>query len=649
MFKKITIGGKLAGGFLVVLTVLGVIVFMTFRGLGSLVGAAEEVNYANELDSVLARQEANYWNFMVEVNALLTDENVTELQLESDVNKFGCGLWLASEDSKEALAKCPSLAEPFAEMAAANLQIHSAAKTIKQLYAQTDLNLGVDLERNRSNLLIWFDKVEEVLASDDQVLKGTVELDPAKGALGKWLASNDVQQLRQKSSSFDRFCGDLAVSYNHLFASAAHLQELLASGDRVGASDYFLKEMHDTDLYDRINDLTAWHESRLRGLQQAKRVYSSEVLPSVRKVQGLLNEARSIIWDGSKTQEDLVAVAESSKGQVAILGCIGVVVGIVLAVLIAVSIVVALKRIIHSVSSGASQVSSAAAQVSSASQALAEGATEQAASLEEISSSLEEVASMTQQNADNALAANTLAEEARNAVDDGNECMGRMSIAINDIQDSSQQTAKIIKVIDEIAFQTNLLALNAAVEAARAGEAGRGFAVVAEEVRNLAIRSAEAAKNTAEMIEYAVKNANNGVEIAAEVSTVLAEIVSRMDKTTELSGEIAAASQEQAQGIEQVSTAVAQMNNVTQQNSASAEESASASEEMRGQAEQMIEVVESLIAMVGGKRKGEKSLDEPSDSALEEVDEALEEIFHSNSLSAKHAIPFDEDLAEFND
>lgn len=264
------------------------------------------------------------------------------------------------------------------------------------------------------------------------------------------------------------------------------------------------------------------------------------------------------------------------------------------------SITKVLNRIVSALSEGAEQVASASGQVSSASQSLAEGATEQAAGLEETSSSLEEMASMTKQNAYNAQQANTLASEARKAADNGTESMTRMNEAIQEIQKSSDETAKIIKVIDEIAFQTNLLALNAAVEAARAGEAGKGFAVVAEEVRNLAMRSAEAAKNTANMIEESVKNSQNGVDIATEVGKVLEEIVQGIGKTTDLVSEIAAASQEQAQGIDQVNTAVAQMDKVTQQNAANAEESASASEELTAQAESMNEVVNQLVAMVGG-------------------------------------------------
>ena len=300
-------------------------------------------------------------------------------------------------------------------------------------------------------------------------------------------------------------------------------------------------------------------------------------------------------------------VAEQSKGQAAslkVLAIVSLIAGVVLAiglgVLISRSISKALSRIVESLNEGSAQVASASGQVSSASQSLAEGATEQAAGLEETSSSLEEMSSMTKQNADNAQQANTLASQARTAADNGAESMTRMNTAIQDIQKSSEETAKIIKVIDEIAFQTNLLALNAAVEAARAGEAGKGFAVVAEEVRNLAMRSAEAAKNTSSMIEESVKNSNNGVDIAGEVGKILDEIIQGVGKTTDLVGEIAAASQEQAQGIGQVNTAVTQMDKVTQQNAANAEESASASEELSAQAEQMNQIVGELVAMVGG-------------------------------------------------
>jgi methyl-accepting chemotaxis protein len=201
------------------------------------------------------------------------------------------------------------------------------------------------------------------------------------------------------------------------------------------------------------------------------------------------------------------------------------------------------------------------------------------------------MSSMTKQNADNSNQAKILATEAKAAANEGDASMNKMAAAIKEIKQSSDNTAKIIKTIDDIAFQTNLLALNAAVEAARAGEAGKGFAVVAEEVRNLAMRSAEAAKNTANMIEESVKNADGGVKITEEVAMSLGQIVDRTQKVGDLIAEIAAASNEQALGIEQVNTAVAQMNIVTQQNAANSEESASAAEELNSQAAELASMV----------------------------------------------------------
>jgi len=253
-----------------------------------------------------------------------------------------------------------------------------------------------------------------------------------------------------------------------------------------------------------------------------------------------------------------------------------------------------LDEALSMVSEAIEQVSSASGQISSGSQQLAEGSNIQASSIEEISSSLEEISSMTKQNADNAQHAKLLAKEAREAADEGDEAMKRMAEAIMQIKLSSDNTAKILKTIDDIAFQTNLLALNAAVEAARAGEAGKGFAVVAEEVRNLAMRSAEAAKNTAEMIEEAIRNAEGGVKITEEVAKALNQIVNRAGKVGDLIAEIAASSSEQAAGVEQVNTAVSQMNQVTQQTAANSEESASAAEELTSQAHELANMVYSF-------------------------------------------------------
>ena len=271
-------------------------------------------------------------------------------------------------------------------------------------------------------------------------------------------------------------------------------------------------------------------------------------------------------------------------------------------------------RIMHAVEAlrnGASQVSAAAGEIASGSQSLAQGTSEQAAAIEETSSSIEEMSSMTRRNAGHAGQARTLAASARETADKGTAAMQRMTQAIGDIKKSSDETARIVKTIDEIAFQTNLLALNAAVEAARAGEAGKGFAVVAEEVRNLAQRSAQAAKDTAGMIEQAVRNAGNGVQISQEVAHFLEQIAAGSRKVNELIEEIAAASKEQTEGVEQINSAIGQMDQVTQANAANAEESAAAAEELSAQAEELNLSVLQLQAMVSSAKSDSYQFDKP--------------------------------------
>jgi len=246
-----------------------------------------------------------------------------------------------------------------------------------------------------------------------------------------------------------------------------------------------------------------------------------------------------------------------------------------------------LNGTLNEINTSVDHVKNASGQISNGAQSLAEGANEQASSLEEVSSSLEEMSSMTKMNADNSNKSKEMVKSTTEALGQADEAMKRMAKAINTIKTSSDNTAKILKTIDDIAFQTNLLALNAAVEAARAGEAGKGFAVVAEEVRNLALRSAEASKNTAAMIDESVKSADMGVKITEEVAKSLSSAVERAGKVTGLINEIATASNEQALGIEQVNTAVMSMNQVTQQNAASSEESASAASNLNTQANEL--------------------------------------------------------------
>jgi methyl-accepting chemotaxis protein len=287
-----------------------------------------------------------------------------------------------------------------------------------------------------------------------------------------------------------------------------------------------------------------------------------------------------------------------------LIGAIFLIITIVLVVFFSRNITLPIARAIREMNEAADQVTSAAHEVSSSSQSLAEGASHQASAIEETSSSLEEMSSMTRKNADNANHANSLMSETKQTVERAETSMKQLTRSMQDISKASDETSKIIKTIDEIAFQTNLLALNAAVEAARAGEAGAGFAVVAEEVRNLAMRAAEAAKNTSVLIDGTVMKIKEGSHLVEITNNEFIEVSQSAVKAANLVSEISAASSEQAQGISQISKAINEMDKVVQQNAATAEESASASEEMNAQAQTMKGAITAINKLVGNNEDG---------------------------------------------
>jgi methyl-accepting chemotaxis protein len=362
-------------------------------------------------------------------------------------------------------------------------------------------------------------------------------------------------------------------------------------------------------LYQKANQLFGTYRTETMQLREASTQNKPELVQTlllaagktgnefVQTLEALQELSSKETAEGSKRIAANVARAKSTAIG---FGLASVIAGLAIAYFIGRGITRILGQLVQELDSGAEQTSSAAAHVSTASQSLAEGASNQAASLEETSSSLEELASMTQRNSENAEQVNDLSKQAREAADRGATDMAAMSSAMEAIKASSDDIAKIIKTIDEIAFQTNILALNAAVEAARAGEAGMGFAVVAEEVRALAQRSAQAAKETAAKIEGAIGRTGQGVELSAKVATTLNDIVGRARQVNELATEVASASREQTEGIKQINLAISQMDRITQSNAASAEEGAGAAEELNAQAQAIKTSLQALLALVGG-------------------------------------------------
>ena len=277
-----------------------------------------------------------------------------------------------------------------------------------------------------------------------------------------------------------------------------------------------------------------------------------------------------------------------------------------------------IRHVNNELNEASDQMISASSQVSGSSQSLAEGSSEQASSIEEIAASLEEISSMSNQNVTHANECNTQMKEASQSVEQLGEGLNLMVEAVTDIEKNSEATKKIVKTIDEIAFQTNLLALNAAVEAARAGEAGAGFAVVAAEVRNLALRAAEAAKNTGVLIDQTVESVQSGTAITHELKGCVDTSLELIRKIAALVDNITTASNEQSQGITQINSAVSQLDTITQQNAANAEESAAAAEELNSQSFSLTSIVDKLSTIIIGKKSSRNSKQIESNDSFEE-------------------------------
>ncbi len=588
MFKNMKLGSKIVGGFSLVLIITAIIAYVGYGGLSGTVERVINADDANRLIKWAKDCRQSEKNFIMRGDMKYVEQNSETIQNiytqidetkarfkdQADINTI--------EDVRTEIQNYEKAIKSWVD-------IYGQQKEYEETMVLTAREFSVECENIRA----------------DQKAKLTEELaDP----------NSTAAQLDDRLWKAD------AANRLIKFVQDCRIQEknFMMRGDKN-----YLQEIdeHINDIYVLCDEMNSRFNQQVNKEQVAKvktagvnykgALDSWEKLYEQRLVQddNMVTAARAAVAgcdnlrNGQKAKMD--SQIASSTNIMLIGALIGILFGSFLAFFITRSITKPVNLIISNLTQGGEQVSSASEQVAAASQSLAEGASEQASSLEEISSSIEEMAGMTRQNSDNSKQADTLSADVNNNADKGMSAMNSMSGAMQEIKKSSDETAKVIKVIDEIAFQTNLLALNAAVEAARAGEAGKGFAVVAEEVRNLAQRSAEAAKETSAMIEGSQKNAEDGVKSADELLEILKNVDSGIKKVASLIAEITAASDEQTQGVEQINSAVGQLDQVTQQNASNAEESSSASEELASQAQEMQRVVEDLSSLVHGAKENQ--------------------------------------------
>ncbi|OGR01406.1 MAG: hypothetical protein A2511_00540 [Deltaproteobacteria bacterium RIFOXYD12_FULL_50_9] len=416
--------------------------------------------------------------------------------------------------------------------------------------------------------------------------------------INQCIYAKDLNGFNQQSAAINNLFKDadgLGQKLKGLLANGRHTNELTMVGAYTGAvSAVAITFAGGEGFAEKVKAAIVNDEELDKQIGQMRTIVAKH-----------LEESKKEVSIAGVDQEVVVASLHSAAKRtvfmVALIGVLIVIITLIMSYAISRSITGPINSVVSGLTVGSDQVAASSENVASASHALADGAARQAAGLEETSSSLEEMASMTRQNAENALHANQLVVQGSELMEKARGLMTAMVQAIDEVSRASEDTGKIVHTIDAIAFQTNLLALNASVEAARAGDAGAGFAVVANEVRNLALRAAEAAKNTSHLIDGTIIKVKESAELVQQTEGSYQNVAEVLDKIVKLVGEISTASQEQAQGLDQINRAMTEMDKVVQQNATGAEMSASASNEMMAQAEEMREHISALITLVGGQ------------------------------------------------
>ncbi len=606
----LTIGRTIVSGFAFVFALFAVVAGLAYfalgqasRGLSNFSSSTAETNLASNVETAML-------NLRMSVNEFLaTGSEASIASYDKSKKDLDTIMARAGEEIKE-----PERAADIADARKLLVEYDQGFRQVVDLFQQRQTHVEQSLKPNEATIA-----------------------EGLRGILVAARKSGDQNASFQASTALqDFFSADASVNSFLLTRApehAAHVRDSLASLQKQVTTmqkDLAEAEALDASLADPVKskllvDIQTSTGAFLAGFEQV--VSSSDqraqiVAQTLDRLAPLftaeITKVRaSVSAEQAKLDESIKTEQSRNNALVLSLSVGGIAVGLVGAWFIIRRVTRPIARISERLSAGANQTASASAQVTTASQSMAEGSSRQAAALEESSASLEEMASMTRKNADNAQSAKALANQTRQAADVGTEDMKEMKAAMAAIQASSLEISKIIKTIDEIAFQTNLLALNAAVEAARAGEAGLGFAVVADEVRSLAQRSVQAARETAQKISDAASKSEQGGRISEKVAKSLDEINNKARQVDELIAEIAVASQEQSQGIDQVARAVSDMDQVTQANAATAEETSAAANELSGQASQLKEIIDELNHMVGGAGKQVEQMMHDSAPALE--------------------------------